>query len=131
MAHSGWRLAWFGLLLVVIAVVVSGGRLAVPGGVAEAQATEAFTRITPGKVYSGIPTHTGPAEAQLLKNGYCVELQFDGHPAVGVNNGFSITNGTVLSTHFFNNGSATTADDTYCVVAQADRLLTVPRPDMW
>lgn len=130
MAHSGWRLAWLGLLLIVVAVGISGGRLAVPGGVAVAQATEAFTQTTPDKVYSGIPTHTGPAEAEILKNGYCVGLQFDGHPAAGTNNGFSVSNGVIVSTDFFDNGSATTADDTYCVVVTADRLLTMPRPDM-
>ncbi|MFN0093798.1 MAG: hypothetical protein ACKVVT_03340 [Dehalococcoidia bacterium] len=112
---------------------ISGDRVDHPPA-ALAQGSEVFTAVIPGKVYSGIPSHPGLADADPTNgtNGYCVKVANEGHASIGTNFGFQVVNGVILSTSFFNNGSAETTDDVYCVVATATRIEseTLPRPDM-
>jgi hypothetical protein len=132
-ANSVPRLLASALLLLLTLAVAGGARLSSgPAQPAVAQAAETFTQQAPLKVYSDVQTHTGIADADPTAgtNGYCVAVQFTGHTAAGPANGFSILNGTIVTTSFFNNGSATTDDDVYCVVARATRITTMPRPAM-
>lgn len=131
------RFALFGLiiLLPVLAFGRSSLPLPEPAERASAQGVEAFTKLLPDKVYSGIPSHGAPADADptLDTNGYCVEVRNEGHRALDgdVPWGFTIQNGDILSTDYFDNGSATTTDDVYCVTATARRITNkLPRPDM-
>jgi hypothetical protein len=98
-----------------------------------AHGTETFTDVLPAKVYSGVPSHTGLATADPTFGvvGYCVRVANDDHRSLGGDRGFSVANGAILSTDYFDNGSAVTTDDIYCAVVQADRVVDdLPRPDM-
>ncbi len=135
MAHSGSRLVLATFLILVAAFVGAGARLVQAPLVADAAGSETFTLATPPKVYSDIPTHTGVADANptLGTTGYCVEVQNDNHapPNGAPNNGFTISGGLILTTDVFLNGSGTTTDDVYCVVAIAiPNVTNLPRPEM-
>ncbi len=132
MAQPAWR--WIAsIALLIVVLLIGAGRLASTTAQVAAQAPEQFTQLNPLKVYSGIPTHPGLADANPTggTNGYCVTVAGAGHSAPGSDRGFTVANGTILSTSFFDNGSAVTTDDVYCAVARATRIVTVlPRPDM-
>jgi hypothetical protein len=113
-----------------------------------AESATAPTPNAPAKVYSGIPTAVynltdgihadgdpipADADAGVGLVGYCVGVQFEGHAPIpgSANNGFTVTNGSVISSDFFDNGSTTTTDDVYCVVVVAQRITNqLPRPNM-
>jgi hypothetical protein len=132
MTQPALRLAALALVITGL-LLLSGRHLGGPLTLVRAQGPEVFITTSPPKVYSGVPTHTGDADADptLGLTGYCVDVAHEGHTAFGPNNGFTIQNGTVIDTDFFDNGSATTTDDVYCVTAVADRIEgALPRPDM-
>lgn len=113
--------------LTLLVMLLGGPPLAAPR--ATAAGTESFTQTVPLKVYAGVPSHfagdppvalAADADPTAGTTGYCVTVVNEGHVSVGPNLGFSVTNGTILSTSYFNNGSATTTDDVYCVVVVAD-----------
>ena len=127
------RIPAFGLILLLV-LMMGPSRFSGPAATpAKADGAEVFTQVTPAKVYSEIPSHSGLADADptLGTTGYCVTLQFDNHKSLGPNNGFSVDKGVVLSSAYFANGSTVTTDDVYCVVVSATRITTsLPRPDM-
>lgn len=118
--------------LFLLFMVMGGGRLQEPAPLVRAQGVEAFTATTPAKLYTGVPSHVGLADANPTggTNGYCVAVANEGHEGLGGANGFSITNGTILSTDVFKNGSVTTTDDVYCAVVQGTPQPAMPRPPM-
>ncbi len=133
MARPASRILAYAALL-LFAILVSGDpRVSAPGSSVRAAGVEVFTDTVPLKVYSGIPTHLGIADANPTNGvrGYCVRVANEGHKSIGPDNGFTVAGGVVVSSDFFNNGSATTTDDIYCVVAQATpNVTTLPRPKM-
>jgi hypothetical protein len=132
MTRPAARAALLGLFALTMAFALAP-RIGQAPGVAVAQSVEVFTQVLPQKVYSEIPSHPGDADANptLGLNGYCVDVAAEGPVSIGGNLGFEVTNGAVIDTDFFNNGSSTTTDDVYCATVVADRITDqLPRPDM-
>jgi len=118
--------------LFLLFMLMGGAHLQAPAPLVRALGAEAFTATTPAKLYTGVPSHVGLADADPTggTNGYCVAVANEGHASLGANNGFSVTNGTILSTAVFLNGSVTTTDDVYCAVVQGTPQSAMPRPPM-
>ncbi|MGE5597490.1 MAG: hypothetical protein ACM3S1_15800 [Hyphomicrobiales bacterium] len=126
------RLAVFGLIL-LFAAVIGGQQLRTPAP-AIAQGGETFEAPNPPKLYVGDISHTflEPRVSQGL-HGYCLQVREEGHVALGANNGFEIAATTyggapfvpavIEDSVYFDNGSATTTDDVYCLSIRA-----LPRP---
>ncbi|MFA5712499.1 hypothetical protein, partial [Mycolicibacterium sp.] len=123
-------------LVMVLAAILIGGPLATPPS-AIAQGDESFiTPLTPGKLYADDASHDVviPIPSSGLQ-GYCVAVSGEGHRAAGPTYGFHVDPavGTIVynpadpdapnNPKYFDNGSATTTDDVYCVAVRAN-----PRP---
>ncbi|MBI2764368.1 MAG: hypothetical protein HYX53_00490 [Chloroflexi bacterium] len=133
MTYLGRRFFVAVLLLVLVALASGGTQLARVPRVARAAGTETFTSATPAKLYAGIPSHLADADADPAAGGttgYCVSVVNEGHAAAGGNNGFTIVNGTILSTSVFTNATATNTDDRYCAVVQGTVPTTTARPPL-
>ena len=138
MAISAPRLFVLGLLTLALLSVAGDRSIVRAPQLAQAAAVETFSVVTPAKVYSGIPSHRNgdgdplaDADPTLGTTGYCVFVREDGHQALGGDRGFTVDNGVILDTDYFDNGSSTTTDDVYCVVVAAKRITDeLPRPKM-
>lgn len=121
-------LLFHGVVVLLLLFLVRGEGVTehVPAAIAVGE--ETFATTTPAKLYEGDPSHPGLANANPAGalNGYCVDVQNEGNaPAPGFPNlGFVVTNGTVVDTDAFTNGTATTTDDIYCVIARSDAGVT-------
>lgn len=156
MAALRRKRAFLAALLLFVALAASGGATIPRPTPALAQAAgEQFTQVNPGTLYAclqtgGItsaagctaaggdvsqPGGTADANPTLGTTGYCVEVQSaTAFAASGPNapDGFTVTNGFLVDTDYFNNGSPGDAsDDVYCAVVVGmipnDNL---PRPQL-
>ncbi|MCC7366235.1 MAG: hypothetical protein IT303_17900 [Dehalococcoidia bacterium] len=129
MATYRRRYGAFSLLILVIVAISGGATLSrVPFAVAQA-AGEEFTQVLPATLYVGDPSHPGDADADptLGTNGYCIDIAGSAVASLGGSDGFAITNGVILDTDYFDNGSpGDSSDDVYCAVVAG----TIPNDDL-
>ncbi len=105
--------------------------------VAQAQANEVETFLSEGqptKLYTGDSSHVAPADANPAggRTGYCVQPTTAGTTAnlSAGPNGFTVVNGTVESTDYFDGGTPNTLDDFYCVVVVAGPVVPTDPDDL-
>ena len=109
-------------LLALVIILGTGQRYLAAPGLAHAQTIESFNTPKPAILYARDRSHPGIAIANpaLGLNGYCVALQSSTTSSVGPFNGFSVSNGQILTTAKFDNATVPTNDDIYCVVVQSN-----------
>jgi len=133
------------LFLVAFVLIVADGPFPSPERVRPAHAVtplEVFNTPSPTKLYAGVASHSGVAQGNtsLGLRGYCIDIQTEGHVAVGgasdtlpveeppKETGFEVLNGEIVSVDKFDNGSATTTDDVYCVVVRQPVVIAGQSP---
>jgi len=140
-----YRRLFLGVLLTAFVLIATDAPFPSPGRVPAASATtplEVFITPVPTKLYAGVASHTGAAQgnSSLGLRGYCIDIQTEGHVGVGggidtlpieeppKETGFEVVNGEIVSVDKFDNGSATTLDDVYCVVVRQPVVLGSTSP---
>jgi hypothetical protein len=120
---------------VLLVLVTARGVPPVSPEAAQAQAVpQAFAEPSPAKLYAGDFSHPGLANATPApaRNGYCITVNAAGITSVGGDRGFTIVNGTILSTDFFHPATATSSvGDVYCAVVRATTTANVPLVLSW